>query len=858
MKNFLYSLIFCFLLVLIQPIDAFGQSIDEKQRSFEWVFGDYVKLDPEMVQKVLTDTHGKRHYVDSDGDGKPEEVWFIDIDPRHTASKRPILVRVIDEDGDLEMGEEPDFDSDLYIADWNADGKVDAVVGYEDLDGDQDVDQMGMYFYDPGYGGLRVWWGRDDGDDNLLWYDVDYYYYQNPCQNNTHFGGDESFVSLFIKPGEKYWTSFFENPFIFYDLDKDGITEEVLRVSGLGTLVQSVRWGYDLDDDATIDSQRDFDVSMSAYAPGWTLEKDKKSDFTFYIGEKQGEVLTIRGIPTTPILKKNIARDYMRDVTWARVLMTWDENDLNKAWDTKRPDIERWESIIAAPSTDKGFEFPVIGGPDCGPYNKRYELLLSPKGSNEYYFNPADRRIHTKFSDRTWLRVDFDFDNVIDMVYYWVDTDHDGITDKVELDVDGNGKIDDSWVVDISQVEPLSWKFKDLNRVYAPVIKKDLPLVYIFNNLLSSILESQKQGKSANSMWDMLNDKMQCENLTSNLSRRLLDSDESVLYYLRLAADQRIANLKQIYKKKGFWNRFYDERSKGNIEGMMNVLCEEFKVSLPTDNITEWLAELRTLPQRQKVAWDNTWLPPNWGWESEKAAFRCYNGHFDIFGKRTETLIYPTIKNGKNYHVDESGWGMDILHVGKTGGIGGLILYVDDIAYPIRNEGATDDPVFEARLLKETENAVTIEFTVKGVGPKENPYTVYIRPSAIADRSDSPFEVYITGGDPQHSVKLGIVLNTLSVEEPFFDKSLGFMGLWGFQEPGIGWIGTGVIFPADRFLYKDDDATEHRVVLEYEIGETLTYHIQGDWLRAHTFNRSPGVQAWINTLKEKAKFINLK
>ncbi len=107
--------------------------------------------------------------------------------------------------------------------------------------------------------------------------------------------------------------------------------------------------------------------------------------------------------------------------------MTWDENDLNKAWDGKRTDIERWEGIIAAPSTEKGFEFPVIGGPpDCGPYNKRYQVLTKPSLPNEFYFNPAEGRLHIKNSDKTWLRVDYDYDNKEDMYYLWTDTNNDG------------------------------------------------------------------------------------------------------------------------------------------------------------------------------------------------------------------------------------------------------------------------------------------------------------------------------------------------------------------------------------------------------------------------------------------------
>ncbi|HBG57165.1 MAG TPA: hypothetical protein DDX07_04035, partial [Porphyromonadaceae bacterium] len=174
----------------------------EKQKAFEIVFGEATILDPVMVEKIKNDTPGKRHYVDADNDGKPEEVWFIDTDARHNDRNRPILVRVIDENNNLEFGKEPDKFGDLWVADWHADGLVDAVIGYEDTDSDGDLDQMGMYFVDR-RNGLRVWWFIDDGDDNLLGYDVDYYYYQIPCQDHTHFGGNESLISMYFDPEKK-------------------------------------------------------------------------------------------------------------------------------------------------------------------------------------------------------------------------------------------------------------------------------------------------------------------------------------------------------------------------------------------------------------------------------------------------------------------------------------------------------------------------------------------------------------------------------------------------------------------------------------------------------------------------------
>ena len=840
------------------PLRVFGQTeTEKKQAAFEWVFGDLARFDPEMVEKVLADTHGKRHYVDYDGDGKPEEVWFIDIDPRHSKSKRPILVRVIDEDGDLEMGSEPDLDSDLYLVDWNADGTIDAVVDYEDMDGDQDIDRMSMFFYTAQHG-LRVWWGRDDGDDNLLWYDIDYYYYQDPCQNHTHFGGDETFFAFYIKPGEKYWTPFFENPFLFYDLDGDGVTDEVLRVSGQDDVVHSIRWSFDLDNDATLASPRDFDVSLSAYAPGlevgntalsWSSEAHKEVGNTLKIGDRQSEVITIRDIETRPVLKRSEATAFFSNVTWSKLLMTWDENDLNMAGDRNRSDIERWEGIIASPSTEEGFEFPVIGGPDCGPYNKRYQIVTRPSKPNEFYFNPAEGRLHIKHSDKTWMRVDFNYDNKQDMYYLWSDTDNDGILDKVEVDINGDGKFDDSWQLDIMGIKNVRWNFEELHSAHTPVIIDFPKRIYNLNKTLTSALESIKPGSGEDEVWNIIENKMRNDFLTENLSKRLVNSDESMLYYLRIAADRRIFHLKKAYKNKTFWKKMDIERGRGDFPKMEQLIREEFKLQKNDQDYRGWIAALRTLPDKKGVAWNNTWLPPNWGWESEKAAFRCYDGHFDLFAKRVDTLIYPSIAQGNSYHKDINGWGMDILHVGKTGGCGGLILYVDGVAYPVRSEKNPGDPVITARLVKETADSVTLEFMAKSVGPEESPYTLYIRPSAIAGRKDSPIEVIAEGGKPGQTLMIGLTLTALTTESFFCDKESGVMGSWGYQDPEIGWIGTGVIFPKSKYLFLDKQPEEHRVVLRYNLGESLWYHIQGDWLRAHQFPRSPGVREWKKTLK---------
>ena len=842
------------LKIMAQPL----QKNVLQQQAFERVFGDAAHLDPAMVIKVKADKAGKRHYVDRNGDGKPEEVWFIDIDPRHTANKRPILVRVIDEDKDMIMGTEPDLDSDLYIADWNADGIVDAAIDYEDLDRDQDVDQMGLYSYGGEDVGIWVWWGRDDGDDNLLWYNVDYRYYQLPCQFNSHFGGDETFNYMFLKPGSDTWVPIYENPFLFYDRDKDGVTEGAIRIEGEGDLIQYLRWSFDADNDATTTQPRDFDVAVAACAPGWIAEKNRNSDFKLRLNKENSEILTVWGFPTAPILKRSAAVDFIENVTWARVQLTWDENDLNRAWNKSNDTIDRWEGIIASGYKEPGFIMPQIGGPDCGPFNKRYELVLNPTGPNEYYFNPADHRIHIKNSNKTWIKVDYDVDNKADMNYAWIDSNGDGIMDQMTVDIDGDDKVDDSWNTDVSGVKLVKWKFEDVNAAFAPVVLNEPPRLYLLDKMLTKVLESIRKNAGQEPIWDLLQQNMRGAKFSEEVAHSLINSDETIMYYLRLIRDRQIAKLRKLGAgSKSFWKTFETARGKDNSEKMISALNKMFRTGIPVQDYEKWLAQRRDKDTSPRVAWISQWVAPNWGWESEKTAYRIYDGHFDLFGKSQEKLIYPLFTKGKSYHTIQD-WGMDVLNVGITSGCGGVTLYINGVAYPVRNEKNPGDPTFSGRLIEETPDKVTLELLAKGVGPAKAPYTVRLRPSALAGRSDSPIEVLIEGGSPGDKIELGIGLTRLKEETYLADPKAGIMGLWGFQLPEIGWIGMGIVYPVNRYIRMDHQPEEYRVILRFEPGKPLVYHIQGDWLRGHRFICCPSARDWQSTLNKTADMIGLK
>jgi hypothetical protein len=67
------------------------------------------------------------------------------------------------------------------------------------------------------------------------------------------------------------------------------------------------------------------------------------------------------------------------------------------------------------------------------------------------------------------------------------------------------------------------------------------------------------------------------------------------------------------------------------------------------------------------------------GWENELIGYRIYLDErtiADVFGKKVPAISLPTINQQSKYH-EMSAWGLDVMHVGPSMGVGGLGLYRD-------------------------------------------------------------------------------------------------------------------------------------------------------------------------------------
>jgi hypothetical protein len=444
-------------------------------------------------------------FMDLNGDGRQDAV------KSYIAGDVPILW--LDEDGNMAEGAlEGDTVNDCLLVDRDKDGAYDFIVKFADLTGNGVPDMQLILDYP--VGGRRTpnfMYVFDDDKDGVFNY-VDWSTLNLLCWEKnglsdfyTDYSGNSTFLKTHRVSQEMDDLRYqWENPFLFYDYDGDGLTEMAVRFCDTPfpnadskargfEKTQYQGWmgwfsmGIDMDNDNVPGNDFDFDM---------TLHYSAQKGFNY--SECVHPLRNMRGLPEadrffpdprfrllTELIypDRHQAFDKAFAGQWESARFTWDEDDDCGRWER----VELYEDRDAFPigTRNNGLD----NHPQADVSGDRGEWDRDFSGGGDIYVGRFDGRVHLYGAERGAWRIDQNtlyyqgwnrsFQNTAPSscaTVEYLDTDGNGFLDTVCYDLDGDrtyecrislaelGLDDRCEVLDVSKM-----KYKDYTKLFKKV-----------------------------------------------------------------------------------------------------------------------------------------------------------------------------------------------------------------------------------------------------------------------------------------------------------------------------------------------------------------------------------------------------
>lgn len=421
----------------------------------------------------------KPTYIDLDGDGDPDIL--------RTVTANGIPVQWIDDDDDMQYGDlEGDTDNDCLMIDRNKDGVYggygDLIIDWvgEDEDGNPAmqvvVDNIPEANRMKTGNGHYMWVVDTDKDDVFNYIDWNTFTLRCWIHNGLSdfyedYNGNSTFMKIHstterVNDVRMNW----ENPFLFYDPDNDGLTEMAIRLCDSPKIVKengqansvlsgNIDWvsvSMDTDNDNAPGNEFDFDMTIHFTGPGFNYENQKhinknlrglpEAD-TFFLDARW------RKLPELLYPDHDAAWDLtFKEGKWDKVWFTYDEDD----------DCNRWERVELYQPRDPFKVGKNQGGIDnngqADPAGDRGEWDEDNSGHGQLYVSPIDGKIHLYGAEWGCWRIDqnaryyqgmggiydgygpkrIETEPTVFPTVKYTDTDNNGFFDLMEFDLDGD------------------------------------------------------------------------------------------------------------------------------------------------------------------------------------------------------------------------------------------------------------------------------------------------------------------------------------------------------------------------------------------------------------------------------------
>lgn len=215
------------------------------------------------------------------------------------------------------------------------------------------------------------------------------------------------------------------------------------------------------------------------------------------------------------------------------------------------------------------------------------------------------------------------------------------------------------------------------------------------------------------------------------------------------------------------------------------------------------------------------------GWESDKIGYRFYldwrNG-IDIFGKKVSEMVLQNVGlDGFDSYHEMSDWGMDILKVGESLGIGSIGMWQDGQAERV---SVTDSVTCEIVANGPVYSQIRTRYFGWKVGGTKYDLTSNLAITAGHRMTEHNLTV---SGHPEN-LCTGIVKlqNSEVLQPPENDGGWTYFATYGKQSLADDHLGMAVLYKRADLLDRTEDEYSHVLVLRPDAGN-LTYYFLGAW-----------------------------
>ncbi|MCK5782671.1 MAG: hypothetical protein KAH10_08770 [Flavobacteriales bacterium] len=465
-------------------------------------------------------------YEDLDKDGDPDVLKATLEDAKKIAW--------IDDDDDMKIGDiEGDMDNDCLMIDIDGDGEYgganDLIVDYIDEDADgladfQLIAENGAADHTGKWTSHYVWFIDNDKDGIMAYIDWSRYKFESWDHNGqSNFFCDYNGKSSFLKVHITSWNienpqNNWENPFLYFDDDNDGLSEVVIRLVDepiainvdnddpekwrFSNKITLAQMSFDMDNDNSPRNELDFDMSLGFMGKGFDYADQVnkfKSNPVAKGSDKYFKDKKLRNIDALVYPNHDTAYDLIFSRgDWDECWFVFDEDD----------DCHRWERVEFYQPKDPFIIGYKKGGLDNNPQadgvGDRGEWDRDFSGEGNLYISPLDGKLHLYGAELGYWRIDQNtlsyqgwggwrgpniqpettdsFEPEIFATIKYEDTDKNGFFDKVSYDMNGDHKYESVILLSDLGISDKSEVYKTADLVYSD-----------YNSLHSKVADIQNE-----------------------------------------------------------------------------------------------------------------------------------------------------------------------------------------------------------------------------------------------------------------------------------------------------------------------------------------------------------------------------